>query len=206
MSKRICKLIGLAVAATIAELRAVQADVSPIGLSVNVAGSTDYDTSKKSGVQISRSYATTQVFKTTEQKRLEITLQNRTTRAYADLTVKYYLFARDLSAKEAVLLRAGAVQTSLPGLGAKKLNSEVVAMTYTPQSSKRVSAGRRAYTMVPVPAKGEKFAGYGVEVWQGDTKLAEKFDPPDLKALARSAPPPKQSSPAKRYSTKHRHQ
>jgi hypothetical protein len=205
MSKRIRKLIGLALAATFAAVRAVQADVSPIGLSVNVAGSTTYDSGKKSGAQSSRSYATTQVSKATDQKRMEITLQNRTTAAYADLTVKYYLFARDLMAKDVIVLHAGTTQTSLPGLGSKKLNSEEVVMTYTPQGSKRESSGRRAYTMVPVPAKGQRFAGYGVEVWLGDAKLAEKFDPPELKAKAGSAVSAQQSSQPKRYNKGHKH-
>lgn len=119
----------------------------------------------------------------TDEKLLEIVLQNSTGKPYGDLTVKYQLFAVDLKSKAISVLRAGEKKVELAPAATVTVESESASATYTPEHSRR--SGRRS---TQVPAEGQKFKGYGVQVFQGDTLLAEVFNPPTMKQHASAAP------------------
>ena len=118
----------------------------------------------------------------TQEKQLEITIANDTLTDFKGLTVKYYLFAKDLSKKEYSIPRMGKRDIDLPGRGSVKIKSETLTFTYTDQYSKK-SQGQ----VVFVPEEGQKYAGNGVQVFRAEALVAEKFDPPELKTKLGSA-------------------
>jgi hypothetical protein len=165
-------ILKFAVAATLAAaVSTATAQISPIRISVNVTGHTDTERAKapKKGGIIPKTTVT-------QDKQLEITLANGTPTDYKDLTVKYFLFIKDLTSKEISIPRLGKQNIDLPSLGSVKIKSETLVVTHTEQYSKK-SQGEIAF----VPEKGEKYLGYGVQVLRGDALVAETFEPPDLK-------------------------
>jgi hypothetical protein len=113
-----------------------------------------------------------------QQKRsLQINLTNASQRELADLTVVYYIFAKDVHSKDIVLAKKGQQTTSVKPLGKAVLNTEDVILT-SHSSSSKVTGGRTETT----PAGGTKYFGYGVQVTSGNRVLAASFDPPELKS------------------------
>jgi hypothetical protein len=149
-----------------------RAQTSPIRISVNVIGHADTERAKppKRGGVIPKTTIT-------QDKQLEITMANGTPTEYKGLTVKYYVFAKDLTSKEVSIPKLGKQNVDLPGLGSVKVKSATVVTTYSEQYSKK-SQGEIEF----VPEKGQKYIGYGVQLFSGDTLLAETFEPPDLKS------------------------
>ena len=173
MKMAIQPVLRFVVAATLAAaVSTASAQTSPIRISVSVTGSTDTKRAKppKKGGTIPKTTIT-------QDKQLEITLANTTPADYKGLTVKYYMFTKDLTSKEISIPRMGKRDIDLANLGSAKVKSETLLTTYTTQYSKK-SQGDLTF----VPEEGKRFIGYGVQLLSGDTVLAETFEPPDLKA------------------------
>lgn len=119
----------------------------------------------------------------TDEKSLEVTLQNTSSKPYGDVTVKYFLFAADLKSKAISVMGAGEKKAELAPTRSVTVETEPASATYTPEHRK--GYGRRS---TAVPASGQKYKGYGVQVFQGDTLLAEVFNPPTMKQHAGTAP------------------
>lgn len=165
-------LNGVVAAAVVGLVATATAQTGPIRISVNVTGGRDEHQGKppKKGGTIPKKTVT-------QDRQLEITLANTTPTEYKGLTVKYYMFAKDLTSKEISIPRAGKQDIDLPSLGSVRVKSETVVLKYTEQYSKKFEGDTKFE-----PEKGERYLGYGVQVLQGDALLAEKFEPPDLKA------------------------
>jgi hypothetical protein len=165
-------LSGVVAVVLVSAVSTATAQTSPIRISVDVTGSTDTKRAKppKKGGTIPK-------MTITQDKQLEITVANTTPTGYKGLTVKYYLFAKDLASKEFSIPRMGKQNIDLPGLGSAKVKSETLVTTYATQYSKK-SEGELTF----VPEEGKKFIGYGVQLLSGDAVLAETFEPPDLKS------------------------
>jgi hypothetical protein len=111
-----------------------------------------------------------------QSKSLQITLTNPGSQAIANLTVLYYVFAKDVHGKELVLAKKGAKTVSLKSLDHMAVETEPAVLTSHSSHSKTVS-GKTETT----PASGYKFYGYGVRVLSGKQVLVESFDPPELR-------------------------
>jgi hypothetical protein len=150
----------------------VRAQISPVALSVNVLSSTEREvgrTPKRGGV--------IPKVEVTQEKQLEIIVANRSRQELSGVVARYYVFVTDIESKETSLLRTGSRELRVPPLATSRLTSEPVTLKYTRRYQKKQRG-----QVVTIPATGEKFAGYGVQVYFGDQLLAEKFEPPELKA------------------------
>jgi hypothetical protein len=160
-----CLALGLILAATSAPA---------LNLKVDIVSDTQSTT--RGGTSRGRNAPTPQRT-TTQTKSLEVTLTNPTQQNYANLTVAYYLFAKDVQTKEIVLVRKGEKAATVKPLGKATIRTDEAVMTSQIAYSRTV--GGKVET---TPASGQKFYGYGVQVLAGQKLLAQTFDPPELKA------------------------
>ncbi len=160
-----CLALGLIAAVTSAHA---------LNLKVDVVGDTHSTT--RGGSSRGRNAATPQRT-TTQTKSLQVTLVNPSQQTLADLTVAYYLFARDVQEKEIVLVKKGQKTVTVKPLGKEIVKTDETVLV-SQNSHSRTVGGRTETT----PASGQKFYGYGVQVLAGQKLLAEAFDPPELKA------------------------
>ena len=114
----------------------------------------------------------------TEKKTLQITVANLTGTVYPALKVKYCLFGKAADDKKVSATRSGDEDIKLASMGKTKVESAPVSFVFTPRHSEK--AGK---SNVTVPAAGEKYAGYGIQVFNGETLLAEAVEPVDLKPM-----------------------
>jgi hypothetical protein len=179
MQRVLVRTVGLVVATGLLMLaRGASAQISPVSITVNVVGSTDTDRAKlpKRGGGIVPKVTVTQ------ERQLEIKLANRRPGNLDDVTVRYFLFAKSVEDKEIILLRTGRRRVSLAPLQTETVKTEMVTTSHTDQYSKK-SQGK----VVFVPPTGQKFAGYAVQVWQGDRLVGELYEPPEMKASVATA-------------------
>lgn len=117
-----------------------------------------------------------------EEKELQVTLRNFSQRQYDGVVLRYYLFAKDVATKETVIAGAGEeIVTLAPGV-VKQIGSKPIRFNYTTPYSKKKSG-----KVTTVDPEGFKYQGYGVQAWLGDSLLAEKFNPPEMKGALGTA-------------------
>lgn len=112
-----------------------------------------------------------------EQKELQITVRNLSNKLYQGCVTRYYFFATDVVSKEVVIVGTGEQKIDLAPSQATKIDTKPVTLTYTQAYQKKTKGGK----VTTVAPEGQKYAGYGVQVWGGETLLGEKFDPMSLK-------------------------
>lgn len=145
------------------------AQLSPVSISVDVVGQTDRKVKTRSRGLMPR-------VDVTVDKHLQINVSNRTGRELTNLTLQYYLFATDLESKEVSILHMGQQMLTLPALKSARVSTETITLSHTRSYQKRTRG-----QVITVPATGQKFEGYGVQVLHGAAVLAEVFEPPTLK-------------------------
>ena len=79
------------------------------------------------------------------------------------------------------LHKTGKRDVSLGPSVTQVIKSEEARTTYTPQHAKKIKDGSMT-RFEQVPASGQKNEGYGVQVFDNQTLLAEVFDPPSVKS------------------------
>ena len=137
----------------------------------------EYENAKKTR----RQSGTPELKEVSQTRQLQITLSNRTSQNFANLTLKYFLFTRGVDDKEVQLHKTGKRDVSLGPSATQVIKSEEDYTTYTPQHSKKIKEGGMT-RFEQVPASGQKNEGYGVQVFDNRTLLAEVFDPPAVKS------------------------
>lgn len=184
-------------------LVATSVTMSAYAQSVTIRVETIDDTDREYGkAKPSRRQASSPELKEITQKRqLQITLSNRTGQNLANLTVRYFLFTQGLDDKEIHLFKTGKRDVSLGPSASQIIKSEEASTAYTPQHSKPIKEGR-VTRFEQIPASGQKNAGYGVQVFDGQTLLAETFEPPEVKSYIGQAEFLKDAKSDKRFPRK----
>jgi hypothetical protein len=142
--------------------------VKPVAIKVDVKS----DTGKKgvggSGVE------------TTQQKKLEINLTNQGPKELPKLSVRYFFFGKggDEKDKAPSISDRGEHEVKLAPMGKAKIETEEAKFTFIRRHTEK--AGN---SMVTVPASGEKYVGYAVQVWDGDKLVAEDVNPVELRPV-----------------------
>lgn len=117
--------------------------------------------------------------KTVDEKRqLIITLTNLSKNEFKALKVVAVYFSRSESSPGIGIEKSQELTADLAPLGKAEVKSEVVTISYTPAG---YSGGKR------VKARGGKFAGCGVQVYDGQTLMAEFFSQQTLKTALSGA-------------------
>ena len=107
-----------------------------------------------------------------EDRLLEITLENPSSQALTNLEVKYWLLVRDVKSRDVTIGVNDSSTVILPPSGQLVVTSAVAKCDFTPRSG----AGKTG------AAKGNKFYGYGVQVLVGGKLAAQTYVPDDAKA------------------------
>jgi hypothetical protein len=131
-------------------------EVSPIRVQVEAKSKTD---KSKDG--------------TTQTRVLNITVSNSGAEA-AELKVQYAVFARDVDSKEIITVGEGELPVSVKPRGTEKVEA--------PAAKSAVVDAKPGKGKEPKKdASGAKIVGHGAKVLQGETVVAEFFEPASMK-------------------------
>ncbi len=128
--------------------------------------------------------------KTEEQKRfLEIIVTNRTREELTDLSVKWVIFATDLKSNDVTKAGKGDVKASVYPQRNEVITAQTVTMNYTPRHAERSSQSKGKgsnkkggnTTSKTVEASGNRYKGWGVQVFQRGTMVGEAYSTHELK-------------------------
>lgn len=161
---RISKSLLVAALAAVSCSTSVFAGLSPVNIRVEQQSQSDNEPDKKSA-----------------KRKLKITLSSSVQEELI-LKVKWALLGRDVSTKEVTVVEEGEMLSTIKPRGTDVQESRFSKpLVYTeakvePKTNKRTAAS------------GSKFVGYGVQVFRGEVKVAEAFDPMGLKEVWGKAP------------------
>lgn len=144
----------------------------------------------------------TEKFSKKQQRSLKIFVSNSSKDA-GELVAKYVFFGRDLKGSEVVKLDEGEKAVSVGPLNTTMVETGVATATSEEAHSTGYSSGGKGKggsSGKKVEASGQKFTGYGVQLFQGDKMVAEQYDPPSGKEQWSKAYPAKlpTAAPAKK--------
>ena len=109
-----------------------------------------------------------------EDRLLEIVLKSSNSQTLTNLEVKYWLLVRDVTSKDVTIAVMDFSTLTLRPFIQGVVTSSVAKCDYTP---------RTAGTPKPVPAKGSKFYGYGVQVLEGGKIASQTYEPTDAQSV-----------------------
>ena len=149
-----------------------RAEVSPFSVRVEQVTSTDGER-----------------FKKTQEKKLKIFVSNNSS-ADANLTLKFYFFGHGAKDREIDTLERGEKTASVKSHATEVVETPAAKATLneehyeTKKGKGGGNRGRGGGTRLgkKVEASGKKLTGYGVQVLNGGTVVAEYFSEPSLKA------------------------
>lgn len=125
-----------------------------------------------------------------QSKELEITVSSVSKAPPSGLRLKWFMYGRDLKSSSVSVLRSGEAKVALGSKGSQVINSAKVETKSTPEHSVvsrsrgRGGSGGGRVSVKKVEATGDKYIGYGVQVFAGDKVVAEIYDPPGIKGTA----------------------
>jgi len=108
-----------------------------------------------------------------EDRSLGITLNNTSDQAVPDLEVKYWLLVRDVKSKDITIGVTDSKTLTLAPSSETVVTSAIAKCDFTPRTG----------TSKPVPAKGNKFYGYGVQVLKDGKVASQTYDPDDVQTV-----------------------
>ena len=155
----------LLLAGTTAVVRSQTSLGNPITIKVNTDNFTTYASTNKN-VKIEM-----------RTEKLEITLQNTTSQSYSDLTLRYCIFDKDVHSQKIAVALQHETPVTLAAHVTLTLTSEVASIIYTPTHSTPSTSQKAGAKESTVKASGKEFAGYGVEVRQGNQAGGQYFGP-----------------------------
>lgn len=160
----ISKSLLVAVVAAVSFSTNVRADLSPVNIRVEQPSQTESEPDKK-----------------TTKRKLKITLTSSSVEELV-LKVKWTLIGRDMAEKAPKVIEEGELLSTIKARGTDVQETrfskpQVVTEAKTdPKTHKRTAAA------------GVKFVGYGVQVFKGEVKVAEVYDPITVKEIWGKAP------------------
>ncbi len=130
-------------------------------------------------------------FSKKQQRGLKIFVSNSSKEA-AELRAKYIFFGKQANHNEVVKIDEGEKTVSVGPLGTQMVETEMATatsqeehMTSAPggkgKSGGNKAGGNKAAPAKKVEASGSKITGFGVQLFKGETMVAEYYDPPSGK-------------------------
>ncbi len=128
-----------------------------------------------------------------QQKRsLEITLTNKTREDLSGLKVKWVMFSTDLKSDKVGKAGSGEVNSNISAGRSEVLEGKTVTMNYTQKHTVRDNAGQNNNRnnnnrnnnnrVKTIPASGDRYRGWGVQVYEGGTLVGDAYSTQDLKS------------------------
>lgn len=167
MKPPFASILGLVLAA-VALPCVARAELSPFRLRVEQVSKSDNDKFSKK-----------------QQRSLKIFASNSSKEA-AELRAKYIFFGKQANSSDVVKLDEGEKAISVGPLATQMVESGMATASFeeahsTGGSGGGSSKGKKAAPMKKVEASGTKITGFGVQLFKGETMVAEYYDPPSSK-------------------------
>ncbi len=108
-----------------------------------------------------------------------------------DRTVKWTVFGKDQGTGEYVAIDKGDAKLDLSAGSMQKISTKKCSTTYSEKSTKAEKKNdyqSQRISYVDVPGEGVKYVGYGVQVFNGDKAVGEKFDPRSMEDVKVAEP------------------
>ncbi len=116
----------------------------------------------------------------TQVRNLELTLSLAGKEPAPDLVVKWTIYGHSRKNHDLVVIKTGDIKSGLDG--GKTVTMSTPQVTIKGVREHSVSTGRgRSKRSKKVPASGEEYYGYSVEVLNGATVVADAYSKPSLK-------------------------
>jgi CCR4-NOT transcriptional regulation complex NOT5 subunit len=119
-----------------------------------------------------------------QTRQLSVTLDNRDKEQVKDVSVKWAIYARKMQDHKLVTVKQGTVKTQIGALEATTVKSDQVTIKGTPKHSvttRKTVRGKVQASTKHIPATGEEYYGYAVEVYAGATLIDEVYSQPSLR-------------------------
>ena len=160
----ISKSLLVAVLAAVSVSTNVRAEISPASVRVEQSSQSENEPTKK-----------------TTKRKLKIMITSSVMEELV-LKVRWVLVGRDVAEKEVKVVEEGELLSTVKPRGTD------VQETRLSKAQVVTDAKYDTKTRKRVPASGVKFVGYGVQVFKGDVKVAEVYDPISVKEIMVKAP------------------
>ena len=161
---RISKTLLVAAIVAVSFSTNLRAELSPVNIRVEQPSKVETEPDKK-----------------TTTRKLKITLASSSQEELV-LKVKWALLGRDVEEKEIKVVEEGELFSTIKPRGTDVQETRVSKPQVVTEAKKDAKTRKRT------PAKGIKFVGYGVQVFNGEVKVAEAFDPISVKEIWGKAP------------------
>lgn len=116
----------------------------------------------------------------TQVRKLELALSRTGKEPALDLVVKWTIYGHTRNDNKEVVIESGELKASLEGGKSITLTTPQVTIKGVREHSVSTGGGRRRRSK-NIPASGEEYIGYSVEVLNGTTVVAEAYSKPSLK-------------------------
>ena len=157
------KLPSLLLAFSSAVVLSLQAENSPVHMSIEQSNKTEMKDKKKPHDK-------------TQVRSLKIVLDNNSAQTLDGLVVKYWFFGHGAGDHALKVVAEGERKSAITPRGKDVVESEVVSKSFTEEHYD-------AKTKKKLPATGDKISGYAARVMKDDKVLAEYYSEPTYKTL-----------------------
>lgn len=121
----------------------------------------------------------------TQSRTLNIKIENYGKDTVPDVKVKWWIFGHNMKNHNLIIiLKQGESKVAMPANGKTEVASSEVDVTGTREHkvTSRKGGGRRGRSSTKtVPASGQEYYGYAVEVYSGDNQIAAEYSKPSIK-------------------------
>lgn len=119
----------------------------------------------------------------TQSRILTTTLSNFNKDAVPDVQVKWWIFGHNMKDHGLIILKQGESKVAVPAVSKIEVASPEVTVTGTREHKVSTRSGRGKRSRIStkeVPASGQEYYGYAVEVYSGNTRIAAEYSKPGI--------------------------
>jgi hypothetical protein len=120
----------------------------------------------------------------TQSRTLNIKIENYGKDAVPDVKVKWWVFGHNMKDHGFIILKQGESKVAMPSKAKTEVASTEVDATGTREHkvTSRKGGGKRGRASTKtIPASGQEYYGYAVEVYSGNTQIAAEYSKPSIK-------------------------
>jgi hypothetical protein len=119
----------------------------------------------------------------TQTRTLNIKIENYSKEAVPDVKVKWWIFGHNMKDHAPIILKNGESNVVMPANGKSEVATPSISVTGTREHkvSSRKGGRRGKITTKTVPASGQEYYGFAVEVYSGNTQIASEYSKPSIK-------------------------
>ena len=125
----------------------------------------------------------------TQIRKLTIEVSNTADKSVAATTVRWAIYGHTMNGNKLVVIKQGKEEISVPARGKSTVRSPVVKITgnreqsvavKAPAKKKRTAKDKNKVTFKKIPASGQDYYGYGVEIRTAGKIVASEYSKPSI--------------------------